>query len=336
MSDSGVHATDPATAPPAAWPRIAVFGAGAVGCHYGAKLALAGAPVVLVGRPAHVRAIRERGLWWDSGGARTVVPVEADTSAEAVRDAGLVLLCVKTSDTAQAARELLPRLRPGATVVSMQNGVDNVERARDAAPGVDPLAAVVYVGASMAGPGHVVHAGRGDLVIGPVPGGPGGADRGRAARVAALFERAGVPCPTVPDARAALWVKLTMNTAFNAISALTRGRYGVLVADAGIAATMRAAIAECVAVARAEGVTIEDADALHAAALRLGEAMAGATSSTAQDLALGRATEIDALNGHVAARGEALGVPVPVNRALHALVRMLERAPRTDPERRPA
>jgi 2-dehydropantoate 2-reductase len=332
MSDSGVYATDHA----AAWPRIAVFGAGAVGCHYGAKLALAGAPVVLVGRPAHVEAIRDRGLRWDSGGTRTVVRVEADTSADAVRDAGLVLLCVKTSDTAQAARELLPRLRPGATVVSMQNGVDNVERAREAAPGLDPLAAVVYVGASMAGPGHVVHAGRGDLVIGAVPGGPGVADPGRAARVAALFERAGVPCPAVPDARAALWVKLTMNTAFNAISALTRGRYGVLVADAGIAATMRAAIAECVAVARAEGVTIEDADALHAAALRLGEAMAGATSSTAQDLALGRATEIDALNGHVAARGEALGVPVPVNRALHALVRMLERAPRTDPERRPA
>jgi 2-dehydropantoate 2-reductase len=321
MSDPGVAST--ANVP--AWPRVAVFGAGAVGCHYGARLALAGAPVVLVGRPAHVDAIRERGLWWDSGGARTAVRVEADTSADAVRGADLVLLCVKTSDTASAARELLPRLRPGATLVSMQNGVDNVERARAAAPGLDPLAAVVYVGASMAGPGHVVHAGRGDLVIGEVPGGPGDADPARAARVAGMFERAGVPCPAVADVRGALWTKLTMNAAFNAISALTRGRYGALVADAGIAATMRAAIGECVAVARAEGVPVDDADALHAAALRLGAAMATATSSTEQDLALGRPTEIDALNGHVAARGEALGVPVPVNRALHALVRMLER-----------
>lgn len=315
---------------PGTWPRVAVFGAGAVGCHFGAKLALAGAPVVLVGRPAHVEAIRARGLWWDSGGARTTVRVEADTSADVVREADLVLLCVKTSDTPSAARELLPRLLPGATVVSMQNGVDNVERARAAAPGLDPIAAVVYVGASMGGPGHVVHAGRGDLVLGEVPGGPGGADpghaghAGRVARVAAAFERAGVPCPTVPDVRAALWTKLTMNAAFNAISALTRARYGELVADAGIAATMRAAIGECVAVARAEGVPIDDADALHAAALRLGAAMAPATSSTEQDLALGRPTEIDALNGHVAARGEALGVPVPVNRALHALVRRLE------------
>jgi 2-dehydropantoate 2-reductase len=332
MADSGVSAAGH----PGEWPRVAVFGAGAVGCHYGAKLALAGAPVVLVGRPAHVEAFRSRGLWWDSAGTRTVVRVEADTAADAVRDAQLVLLCVKTSDTAQAARELQPRLRPGATVVSMQNGVDNVERARAAAPGLDPLAAVVYVGASMAGPGHVVHAGRGDLVLGEVPGGPGGGDPTRAARIAAVFERAGVPCPVVPDARAALWVKLTMNAAFNAISALTRGRYGALIADAGIGATMHAAIAECVAVARAEGVAIDDADTLHAAALRLGAAMAGATSSTEQDLALGRATEIDALNGHVAARGESLGVPVPVNRALHALVRMLERAPPPSAARRPA
>jgi 2-dehydropantoate 2-reductase len=323
----------------AAWPRIVVFGAGAVGCHFGAKLALAGAPVVLVGRPAHVAAIRERGLWFDSGGARTTVRLGADTSPEAVRDADLVLLCVKSADTAQAARELAPRLRAGATVVSMQNGVDNVERARAAAPGLDPVAAVVYVGASMGGPGHVVHAGRGDLVIGEygprapapdgappsAPGASAGAAASRCARIAATFERAGVPCRVSADVRAELWTKLVMNAAFNAISALARARYGAIVADPAVATTMRAVVDECVAVARADGVAPGDADTLHAAAMKLGAAMAGATSSTEQDLARGRATEIDALNGYVVARGDALGVPAPVNRALHALVRLLER-----------
>jgi 2-dehydropantoate 2-reductase len=335
----------------AAWPRIAVFGAGAVGCHFGAKLALAGAPVVLIGRPAHVAAIRERGLWFDSGGARTTVRLDADTSPDAVREADLVLLCVKSADTAQAARELAPRLRAGATVVSMQNGVDNVERARSAAPGLDPVAAVVYVGASMGGPGHVVHAGRGDLVIGEyaggaaaaidgvrvdaptrsgdAAGGPGdaayGTAPGRCARIAATFERAGVACRVSPDVRAELWTKLVMNAAFNAISALARARYGAIVADPAVAATMRAVVDECVAVARADGVALPGAETLHAAAMKLGAAMAGATSSTEQDLARGRATEIDALNGYVVARGDARGVPVPVNRALHALVRLLER-----------
>ena len=322
----------------AAWPRVAVFGAGAVGCYYGARLALAGAPVALVGRPAHVAAIRGRGLWLDSGGARTVVRLDADDGPEPVRDADLVLLCVKSADTASAAREIAPRLRAGATVVSMQNGVDNVERARAAAPGLDPLAAVVYVGASMGGPGHVVHAGRGDLVLGAYPGGPGGpggAGDGRVARIAATFERAGIACRPSDDVRAELWTKLTMNATFNPISALARARYGPLVADAAIVATARVLIEECVAVARADGVAgIADADALHADALRLGAAMASATSSTEQDLARGRPTEIDALNGYVVSRGDALGVPVPMNRALHALVRLLERE--RDARARPA
>jgi len=318
-----MQATEPGPGPEH-WPRIAVFGAGAVGCHYGAMLGLAGASVTLIGRPIHVDAIRARGLWFDSGGVRRTLQAEASTDASAVGGADLVLFCVKSADTADAARSLAPLLRPGALVLDMQNGVDNVPRAREAA-GLDPIAAVVYVGASMGGPGHVVHAGRGDLVIGEYPGGPVGADPLRCARVAAVLERAGIACRVSADVRAELWTKLVINAAFNAISALTHARYGSMVADPGIAATMRALIDECVAVARADGVALEDPLALHGAALRLGAAMASATSSTEQDLSRGRPTEIDALNGYVVARGDALGVPVPVNRALHALVRLLER-----------
>lgn len=309
---------------PADWPKIAVFGAGAVGCHYGAMLSLAGAPVTLIGRQVHVDAIRERGLWFDSGGVRRTLHPAASVDASAVGDADLVLFCVKSADTADAARSLAPLLRPGAVVLDMQNGVDNVLRVRDAS-GLDPIAAVVYVGASMGGPGHVVHAGRGDLVIGDYPDGPADTDPRRCTRVAAVLERAGVPCRVSPDVRAELWTKLVVNAAFNAISALAQARYGSIVADPPTAATMRALIDECVAVARADGVTLDDPAALHDGVLRLGAAMASATSSTAQDLRRGRPTEIDALNGYVVARGDARGVPVPVNRALHALVRLLER-----------
>lgn len=306
----------------AAWPRVAVFGAGAVGCWYGARLARAGAPVVLIGRPQHVDAIRRDGLRVDSAGGTETVAIGADTSADAVRGAGLVLLCVKSGDTAEAARTLAPRLAPGAVVLSMQNGVDNVERAREAA-GLDPVAAVVYVATSMAGPGHVVHAGRGDLVIGELPGARD-ADGARVARLADTLRRAGITVAVSPDVRAALWTKLVVNAAFNAISALASARYGAIVADAGAVATQRAVVDECVAVARADGVALPGADALFDAVAAVGRAMTGATSSTEQDLARGRATEIDALNGHVVRRGDALGVPVPVNRALHALVRLRE------------
>lgn len=311
------------------WPRVAVYGAGAVGCFFGAKLAEAGAPVTLIGRAAHVEAIRRDGLLFDSPGAARRVRVAAETGPEPVRDAQLVLFCVKTRDTAEGARALAPLLAPDAVVVSLQNGVDNVPKLREA--GIDALAAVVYVAASMPAPGHLLHAGRGDLVTGEygprrTPGDEAAEAQpsARARAVAAWFEQAGVPCRIEADARGELWVKLVMNCAFNAISALGRSRYGPMVADADVRALMREAIAECVAVAHAEGIAIAGVETQYQAAMRLGEAMRGACSSTAQDLARGRPTEIDSLNGYVARRGQALGVATPVNRALSTMVRLRE------------
>ena len=149
------------------WPRIAVFGAGAVGCYFGARLAMAGAPVTLINRPAHVQAIDARGLVFESGGRRQPVAIAARTDVDAVADADLVLFCVKSRDTESGARTIAPLLRPDATVVSLQNGVDNARRMR-AAGGIDALAAVVYVACSMPEPGVLRHAGRGDLLIGEV------------------------------------------------------------------------------------------------------------------------------------------------------------------------
>jgi 2-dehydropantoate 2-reductase len=155
---------------------------------------------------------------------------------------------------------------------------------------------------------------------------PAGASRAahRAQEVAAVFERAGVPCPVSDDVRAALWTKLVMNCVFNAISALAKVRYGMMVADERTRALMSEIVRECCAVAQADGVTLPSADAMYDAALQLGQAMSPATSSTAQDLARGKRTEIESLNGYVARRGDALGVPVPVNRSLLALVLLRE------------
>jgi 2-dehydropantoate 2-reductase len=209
----------------------------------------------------------------------------------------------------------------------MQNGVDNVARMRG--EGVDALGAVVYVGASMAGPGHLLHAGRGDLVIGeygPVPAPDPLGSGSRAARVAAIFESAGVKCVVEADVRAALWKKLVMNCAFNAMSAIGRARYGTLVDRADTRELLASLVGECVEVAKAEGIALGSTSALIAEALELGRAMSPAISSTAQDLIAGRPTEIDSLNGHVAARGQALGVATPANAALAAMVRLIESA----------
>jgi len=319
--------------------RVAVYGAGAVGCYFGARLAEAGTPVTLIGRAAHVDAIRRDGLLFESGGAQRRIRIDAETRPEAVRDADAVLFCVKTRDTEAAARQIAPLLRPGSVVVSLQNGVDNVERMRGV--GIDALGAVVYVAAAMTGLGHLRHSGRGDLVLGECGGQPSerSADSahpgGRGARtspsartlaVARLFERAGVPCRVEADVRPALWDKLVMNCAYNAISALARSRYGAIIDDADVRSLMRETIDECVAVAQADGVPLADSPAQYDAAMRLGEAMREASSSMEQDLANGRRTEIDSLNGYVVKRGAALGVPTPANRVLTTLVRLLERS----------
>jgi 2-dehydropantoate 2-reductase len=299
---------------------VAVLGAGAVGCYFGGMLARAGAPVTLIGRPVHVEAVARDGLWLETLHFREQVPVAASVSVEAARDAAVVLLCVKTPDTEEAARSLAPHLAPGAVVLSLQNGVDNVERIRTAA-GIDAFAAVVYVAAAMTGPGRVTHTGRGDLIVGDLRGGR----RGELERVAALFGRAGVPCPVSDNIEGDLWCKMAMNCAYNAVSALGRAKYGRLAQDPRAREVLRLAVEETVAVAHAAGGRLPDVDLVEAA-FRLGEAMRGATSSTAQDVARGKRTEIDALNGYVARRGAELGVPTPVNQTLYALVKLLEEA----------
>ncbi|HXM59530.1 MAG TPA: 2-dehydropantoate 2-reductase [Terriglobales bacterium] len=304
------------------WPRIAVVGAGAVGCYFGGMLARAGAPVTLVGRAPHVDAINRDGLFIDSIHFKERVSVSASTELGAVRDAQLVLFCVKTVDTEETAKLLAPYLATDSNLVSLQNGVDNAER-MDFAAGIQAISAVVYIAAEMVGLGQVRHSGRGDLVIGN-PVSNQGASESELAEIAETFARAGVPCQVSQNITFELWKKLIMNCAYNALSALSRARYGRLVADAGSVDVMKQVVAEGVAVGNASGVYLS-ADMLIAAVLELGRVVPEALSSTAQDIARGRPTEIDSLNGFVVRRGAEMGVPAPVNQTLYSLVKLLER-----------
>jgi 2-dehydropantoate 2-reductase len=300
------------------WPKIVVVGAGAVGGYYGGMLARAGAPVVLIGRPAFAEAVRKAGLVLDTTSFRETVTVDVSTELAAVRGAELVLFCVKSGDTTAVARELANLVDPGAVVLSMQNGVDNIDRIR-ATPGLKAFAVVVYVAASTPEPGTVKHVGGGNLVLGP----PGAETEG----IAAVFERAGVPCRLSDNIRGELWAKLVANCGLNAISALGRARYGQIKENSDACALVRGVVDEVFAVARASGVVMPgmaDAAAAYAATMAIADRMAGARSSTAQDVERGRRTEIDALNGYVARQAAELGVPAPLNHALWALVKLIE------------
>ena len=292
--------------------KIAVMGAGAVGCYYGGMLARAGREVVLIGRPQHVAAIRRDGLLMDTQTFREHVAVGTALDAGGVAGAQLVLCCVKSTDTANAAAEMAPHLAPDAIVLSLQNGYDNAARLQ-ALLGREVFPAVVYVATKMAGPGHLKHHGRGELVIGPFA---------RSAEIVAEFAAAGVPVQVSDKVAGALWAKLIINCVYNAPSAITQMPYGRIVQGEGVAAMMEDIVAECLAVAQADGVQVPGD--IRGAVAGIAVSMATQISSTAHDVARGKKSEIDHINGYVLRRGAALGIATPVNRALHALVRLLE------------
>jgi 2-dehydropantoate 2-reductase len=289
------------------------MGAGAVGCYFGGMLARDGHQVTLVARPQHVQAIREDGLRMETRMFDEHVRVAASSEPRAVEGCDVVLFCVKSQDTEAAGREIGPFLRPDALVLCLQNGVDNPERLRAVLPQHLVAAAVVYVGTEMAGPGHLRHHGRGELVIDPSPAGE---------RLAQALIAAGVPTEISGNVRGALWLKLILNCAYNAVSAIAQLPYGRIVEGAGIPEVMRDVVAECLAVARAEGVTVPGD--IELALRNIVESMPGQYSSTAQDLARSKPGEIDYLNGFITRRGEALGIATPANRVLWALTRLIE------------
>lgn len=292
--------------------KIAVMGAGAVGCYYGAMLARAGHSVVLIGRLAFVDAVKHEGLLLESKHFTGRVPVQADSSPAAVKDADLVLFCVKSGDTESAGAAIAPHLSPRAAVLSMQNGVDNAARLSSVI-GRNAIPVVVYVATEMAGPGHVLHHGRGDLLIGPSDS---------SAAIASMMTAAGLPSEVSDRVFDALWTKLIINCAYNGLSAIAQLPYGELIRQPHVVDTMRSIYDECIAVARADGITLPDN--LWQSLQDISVNMARQRSSTAQDLARGKKSEMEHLNGYVVRRGKELGVAAPVNRTLLCAVQLLE------------
>jgi len=239
--------------------------------------------------------------------------MHATTEASGIRKAKLILFSVKSPDTESAGKSLAPYLAHDAAIVTLQNGVDNAERLA-ATLGREVIPAVVYVAVEMAGPGHVRHHGRGELVIGP---------SSASKPIASLFGAAGVPVEVSDNVAGALWAKLIVNCAYNALSAITQLPYGRLVQGSGIEQVMRDVVDECLAVAHASGVRVPGD--MQEAVRRIAATMPAQFSSTAQDLARKKKTEIDHLNGIVVRKGEALGLPTPANRTLLALVKLLEK-----------
>jgi len=306
--------------------HIAVVGAGAVGSFYGAMLARAGHRVTLIGRPAHVQATTRNGLKLDlaSSSATEIIQIEASTELSSLRSADLVLFCVKSTDSASVALQIAPYLSPHALIMSLQNGVENAALIAQHVPHA-VIPCVVYVATEIPAPGCVKHHGRGELVIGTMQVSRLSDPQKTLQEIVELFGSAQVPVQISQNVMVELWSKLMINCAFNAISGLAQIQYEKLAALESVRITQAAVVKEVIAVALADGIHLSEAVALQAVA-QISVTMGSQKSSTAQDMARSKPSEIDHLNGFIVRRGQALGVATPVNQALFALVKLLESA----------
>lgn len=298
--------------------KIAIIGPGALGGLLGALLFEAGEEVTLVDYlPERAARLKRQGLRLRTpAGAERQIPVPISLPGEA-GPAALVIVAVKAHQTQAAALSLRPLLAEHGLVLSLQNGLGNLETLAAAVGPQRLLAGVAMLGVTRTAAGEIILAGEGPLIIG-VPSGSQVSSE-ELARVAAALRRAGLDCREQPDIELALWEKLLVNVGLNPLTALLRVPNGALLKLPEAWELALAAAREAQQVARAAGLPLDlDPEEL---LRQVCQATAANHSSMLQDVLAGRPTEIDALNGQVASRGQALGIPTPINRLLTQLLR---------------
>lgn len=307
-------------------PTVLVFGAGALGLTYGCFLAEAGLSVSLVGRAVHKAAaeaegIRTTGIWGEHAGRPAAYFTDA---GDARGPFDLALVCTKSHDTADAAPHVARLVSPDGAVVSVQNGLGNWETLAEAVGPEKVYGARVIFGAEVTGPARTrVTVSAAPVLVGAAFSG----DTARAEQLARLFSRCGIETHAADDITAHLWGKVIYNAALNALGALLGVPYGRLGEIGPTRRIMQQVIREAYAVAAALGVKPPAGSADEYIELfydRLLPPTAAHRSSMLQDLAAGRRTEVDAINGRIAELGRERGVPCPVNELLTLLVHARE------------
>jgi 2-dehydropantoate 2-reductase len=292
--------------------RIAVLGSGGIGGYYGARLATAGHDVSFIARGAHLEAMQRRGLTVRTPQGESTMPVTAVADTRTLGPVDLVLFCVKSYDTQPAAQALAPLVAPDTTVITFQNGVDNVDVIASVVGSGAVLAGAVYIALQLAGPGVVLRTGgEGTIVFGE----PSGAVTERVQRIAGAFQQSGIPHQVATDINRVLWEKFLFITGVGGVTALARSGIGPLLASPEGRALLTASCDEIAAVALAETAPLP-AGAVDRVIEQAATLPPQWRSSMARDLEDGRRLEVEALSGAVVRRGLKLGVPTPIHRTI--------------------
>jgi len=296
--------------------RVAVFGAGAIGSFYGARLSDGGASVSLIARGRQLEAVRERGLTITTPNVTRTYTLPATDDPAAVGPVDIVLFTVKSYDTTDAAERLHPLLHVTTGVISLQNGIDNEDRIAQVIGRDRVVGGAAYILAAVTDPGVVEAGGPLSMVIGELDGGPP-SDRMRA--VLEVADRAGLAVHPADDIRVALWEKYTLLVAFSAMTGTVRLPIGEIRESPAAREMLRTLMTEVWTVGRAEGVALPDELVERQMALLLSQDASG-TTSLYHDLVGGRRMELEALQGTAIRLGRQNHVATPALDAAYAIL----------------
>lgn len=308
--------------------NVLVMGAGAVGSAVGGFLAQGGHRVALVGRDPHMAAIRERGLRIEGiWGKHLIRGLRTFTSTSEVplEHFDLVLITTKSYDTGDAARQVLPWLSEDSLVISLQNGLGNVETISETVGHHRAIGGRLIFGIKIPEPGLAEITVYADKVMLGSPSHE--VDLARLESIASSFTQAGIPAGATLEIEQFIWGKVFYNCCLNPLSALLEVTYGELIEHSETRQIMTAVIEEIFAVAGAKGVSLAWRSPLEYQEILFGRLIPDTYAhhaSMLQDVMRGKRTEIDALNGAIARLGGETGVPTPVNVMLTYLVKVKE------------
>jgi 2-dehydropantoate 2-reductase len=300
--------------------KITIAGAGAMGCRFGAALALAGHEVLLLdGWREHVEAIGAHGLQVTGEHGTRTIGVRARLLPASHDPAGLLIVFAKATATAQVAAAASGAIGPETLVLTLQNGLGNIEALTPHVPRNRLLAGTTTLGTELVAPGHIRALGTGETVLG------GLGSFSQAERVVAVLATSGIPARAEADPLALIWAKVAFNCVMNSLTAIASIPVSALALYPGFDELAGTILSEVAAVAAAEGVHLDTDAALTLMKAQFDPAASGShLASTLQDLLNGRPTEIAHLNGAIASRARVHGVPAPANTLITQLVGLLE------------
>lgn len=302
--------------------KIMIMGTGGVGGYYGGLLALQGNDVTFIARGAHLSAIRQEGLRIKSvHGDFTVFPANAAQDPAQAGETGLILFCVKTYDTDEAAQAIRPAVGPQTAVMSLQNGIDAADRIGKMIGTEHVIGGVTWLSSAVEAPGVIKQVSQFRRIV---LGEPAGGMSERIRKIVELLMKTGIAVEATDDIRKVLWTKLAFIASVSSVGSLTRLPLGDYRSVPETRSLLLNIMKEVVSVARAQGVRLDE-DVVPRWLEFIDSAAPHIKPSMQLDIEAGHRTELDAMIGVIGRKGRELGIPTPATDFVCASLLPVER-----------